>query len=63
MSICKIYSENKEYYKNTEWLDDLINKLINKNKQSLIKIKFIMKKQTKFNQKEQLHSIDSYYQC
>ena len=22
-----------------------------------------MKKQTKFNQKEQLHSIDAYYQC
>ena len=30
MSICKNYSENRKYYKNTEWLDDLINKLINK---------------------------------
>ena len=32
MSICKNYFERKEDYKNTEWLDDLINKLINKKK-------------------------------
>ena len=32
MSICKNYFENREDYKNTEWLDDLINKLINKKK-------------------------------
>tara|TARA_Y100001980_G_C14366310_1_gene172645 strand:- start:353 stop:466 length:114 start_codon:yes stop_codon:yes gene_type:complete len=31
MSICKNYFKNKKDYKNTEWLDDLINKLI-KNK-------------------------------
>ena len=32
MSIYKIYFETREDYKNTEWLDDLINKLINKKK-------------------------------
>ena len=26
-------------------------------------MKLIMKKQTKFTSKEQLHSIDAYYQC
>ena len=31
MSICKNYFESREDYKNTEWLDDLINKLINRN--------------------------------
>ena len=32
MSICKNYFERKDDYKNTEWLDALINKLINKKK-------------------------------
>ncbi len=32
MSFFKNDFENREYYKNTEWLDDLINKLINKKK-------------------------------
>ena len=32
MSICKNHFESREDYKNTEWLDDLINKLINKKK-------------------------------
>jgi len=32
MSICKNYFEIREDYKNTEWLDDLIKKLINKKK-------------------------------
>jgi len=32
MSICKNYFESSEDFKNTEWLDDLINKLINKKK-------------------------------
>jgi len=32
MSIRKNHFQRREEYKNTEWLDDLINKLINKNK-------------------------------
>ncbi len=32
MSISKNHFESKEDYKNTEWLDELINKLINKKK-------------------------------
>ena len=34
MRICKNNFENRDEYKNTEWLDDLINKLINKKKES-----------------------------
>jgi len=30
MSTCKNHFESIEDYNNTEWLDDLINKLINK---------------------------------
>ena len=32
MSISKNYFKNRKDYKNTEWLDYLINKLINKKK-------------------------------
>jgi len=34
MSICKNHFEIRNDYKNTEWLEDVINKLINKKKQS-----------------------------
>tara|TARA_B100001109_G_C18514768_1_gene313208 strand:- start:203 stop:319 length:117 start_codon:yes stop_codon:yes gene_type:complete len=32
MSTCKNYFKNRKGYKNTEWVDDLINKLITKKK-------------------------------
>ena len=32
MRICKNHFKSREDYKNIEWLDDLINKLINKKK-------------------------------
>ncbi len=32
MSICKNHFEIRDDYKNTEWLEDLINRLINKKK-------------------------------
>ena len=32
MRIYKNHFESRENYKNTEWLDDLVNKLMNKKK-------------------------------
>ena len=58
MSISKYYFESNED-NNTEWLDDLINKLIHTKVKSLKK-RINYEKKIYLNSNEYLHPIDAY---